>query len=120
MQGYVTDINYTDNFFQELSNNPNNQGYIINYGTPAQIAVREKLITNHIAFSDSPRSNAIFASAPAPNTATTTQISIRATRVTLSPNRRHARHFLRAHRKRPPPKRQFRLRFTSVPIANSR
>jgi hypothetical protein len=37
-----------DNFFQELSNNPNNQGYIINYGTPAQIAARERLITNHI------------------------------------------------------------------------
>ncbi|MEO5860423.1 MAG: hypothetical protein ABIR33_15920 [Pyrinomonadaceae bacterium] len=39
-----------DLFFAELSNNPNNQGYIINYGTPAQIATREKLIRNHIAF----------------------------------------------------------------------
>ncbi|MEQ1764135.1 MAG: hypothetical protein ABL984_13465 [Pyrinomonadaceae bacterium] len=39
-----------DLFFAELSNNPNNQGYIINYGTPAQIAAREKLIRNHITF----------------------------------------------------------------------
>lgn len=39
-----------DLFFAELSNNPNNQGYIINYGTPAQIAARERLITNHITF----------------------------------------------------------------------
>ncbi|MDI1240667.1 MAG: hypothetical protein PSX80_01940 [bacterium] len=39
-----------DLFFAELSNNPNNQGYIINYGTPAQIATRERLIRNHITF----------------------------------------------------------------------
>jgi hypothetical protein len=39
-----------DLFFNELSNNPSNQGYIINYGTPAQIAARERLITNHINF----------------------------------------------------------------------
>jgi hypothetical protein len=39
-----------DNFFAELSNNPDNQGYIINYGTPAQIATRERLIRNHITF----------------------------------------------------------------------
>jgi hypothetical protein len=45
-----------DNFFQELSNNPNNQGYIINYGTPIQIAARERLITNHIAFRNFDRS----------------------------------------------------------------
>lgn len=39
-----------DLFFSELSNNPNNQGYIINYGTDREIAAREKLITNHITF----------------------------------------------------------------------
>jgi hypothetical protein len=39
-----------DNFFTELSNNPTNQGYIINYGTDREIAARERLITNHIAF----------------------------------------------------------------------
>ncbi|MEO7673674.1 MAG: hypothetical protein ABIU09_06305 [Pyrinomonadaceae bacterium] len=39
-----------DTFFTELSNNPNNQGYIINYGTDKEIAARERLITNHINF----------------------------------------------------------------------
>lgn len=39
-----------DLFFAELANNPNNPGYIINYGTPAQVATRERLIRNHIAF----------------------------------------------------------------------
>jgi hypothetical protein len=39
-----------DTFFAELQHNPNNQGYIINYGTDKEIAAREKLITNHIAF----------------------------------------------------------------------
>ncbi|HXF43398.1 MAG TPA: hypothetical protein VNK26_06630 [Pyrinomonadaceae bacterium] len=39
-----------DTFFAELANNPNNQGYIINYGTPKEIAAREKLIINHINF----------------------------------------------------------------------
>ncbi len=37
-----------DQFFIELQNNPTNQGYVINYGTNAQIAARERLITNHI------------------------------------------------------------------------
>jgi len=41
---------HLDTFFAELSNNPNNQGYIINYGTDKEIAEREKLITNHINF----------------------------------------------------------------------
>jgi hypothetical protein len=39
-----------DQFFAELSNNPTNQGYIINYGTDREITVRERLIRNHIAF----------------------------------------------------------------------
>jgi hypothetical protein len=45
-----------DTFFQELSNNPNNQGYIINYGTDREITAREKLITNHITFRNFDRS----------------------------------------------------------------
>jgi hypothetical protein len=45
-----------DAFFTELSNNPNNQGYIINYGTDKEIAARERLITNHIAFRNFDRS----------------------------------------------------------------
>ncbi|MEP6705477.1 MAG: hypothetical protein ABJB34_11785, partial [Acidobacteriota bacterium] len=45
-----------DAFFAELSNNPNNQGYIINYGTDRQIAERERLITSHIALRNFDRS----------------------------------------------------------------
>jgi hypothetical protein len=45
-----------DSFFTELSNNPTNQGYIINYGTDREIAARERLITNHIAFRNFDRS----------------------------------------------------------------
>src|SRR5690606_29104199 len=39
-----------DLFFAELANNPNNQGYIINYGTPREVATIERLITNHVNF----------------------------------------------------------------------
>jgi PKD-like domain len=39
-----------DALFAELGNNPNDQGYIINYGTARQIAAREKIITTHIRF----------------------------------------------------------------------
>lgn len=39
-----------DNFYIELNNNPNAQGYIINYGTPAQIRARRKQITDAIKF----------------------------------------------------------------------
>lgn len=39
-----------DQFFTELANNPNAQGYIINYGTDRQITQRENLIRNHIRF----------------------------------------------------------------------
>ncbi len=45
-----------DAFFVELQNNPNNQGYIINYGTDREIAARERLITNHINFRNFDRS----------------------------------------------------------------
>ncbi|NOT46992.1 MAG: hypothetical protein HOP17_04490 [Acidobacteria bacterium] len=45
-----------DAFFADLSNNPNSQGYIINYGTDREIAAREKLITNHINFRNFDRS----------------------------------------------------------------
>jgi hypothetical protein len=45
-----------DAFFQVLSNNPDNQGYIINYGTDREITARERLITNHINFRNFDRS----------------------------------------------------------------
>ncbi|MGH9947457.1 MAG: hypothetical protein ACRD6X_09670 [Pyrinomonadaceae bacterium] len=43
-------------FFAEMANNPNYQAYIINYGTPKQIALREKWITEQIFFRDFDRS----------------------------------------------------------------
>ncbi len=45
-----------DSFFNELSNNPNNQGYIIIYGTEREMTARERLITNHINFRNFDRS----------------------------------------------------------------
>jgi hypothetical protein len=39
-----------DALFIGLGNNPNGQGYIINYGTDKEIAAREKIIREHIAF----------------------------------------------------------------------
>jgi hypothetical protein len=38
------------NFYQQLANNPNAQGYIITYGNPKEIAARRKQITNAITF----------------------------------------------------------------------
>lgn len=42
--------NRVDNLYIELNNNPNSQGYIINYGTDKEIAKREKQIRDAIAF----------------------------------------------------------------------
>jgi hypothetical protein len=39
-----------DIYFSELSNNPSDTGYVINYGTSREIAARERLIQNHIRF----------------------------------------------------------------------
>lgn len=39
-----------DSFFIELQNNPNDMGYIINYGNDRDVAAREKVIRTHIAF----------------------------------------------------------------------
>ena len=39
-----------DALFVALGNEPNGQGYIINYGTDSEIIAREKIIRNHIAF----------------------------------------------------------------------
>ncbi len=39
-----------DSFFVELQNNPNDQGYIINYGSDRETNRRETLIRNHIKF----------------------------------------------------------------------
>lgn len=39
-----------DAYFITLQNDPNSRGYIINYGPPKDVAAREKLMKNHIAF----------------------------------------------------------------------
>ena len=39
-----------DSFYLELTNNPNSQGYIFNFGTDKEIAMREKQIINAIRF----------------------------------------------------------------------
>lgn len=49
-----------DNFFIQLQNNPNAQGYIINYASDRQIAARERLITNHINMRGYDRSRITF------------------------------------------------------------
>ena len=39
-----------DSFFNVLANNPDNQGYVIIYGTEREMNTRERLIVNHINF----------------------------------------------------------------------
>ncbi len=49
-----------DNFFVTLQNNPNAQGYIINYGPPREVATRERLMRNHITFRNAPADRIVF------------------------------------------------------------
>lgn len=49
-----------DSFIVELQNNPDSQGYVINYGTSRQIAAREKLIRNHFNFRKFDLSRIVF------------------------------------------------------------
>ena len=49
-----------DNFFQQLQNNPSAQGLIINYGAAKDVAKREKLIRDHIAFRNQDASRFTF------------------------------------------------------------
>lgn len=49
-----------DNFFIELNNDPNAQGYIINYGTPAQIKKRVAQINKAINFRKYDKSRVVF------------------------------------------------------------
>lgn len=49
-----------DNFYIELNNNPNAQGYIINYGTPREIARRVAQINKAINFRKYDRSRIVF------------------------------------------------------------
>jgi len=50
-EGPADDVKaYIDGLYTQLGNDPNATGYIINYGTPAQIARRERDIKKAIAF----------------------------------------------------------------------
>jgi len=53
-----------DNFYIQLNNNPNAQGYIINYGTPAQIKARRAQITKAISFRKYDASRVTFVDGP--------------------------------------------------------
>jgi hypothetical protein len=52
------------NFYVQLANNPNSQGYIINYGTPKQIAARRAQITKAITFLKLDPSRVTFVDGP--------------------------------------------------------
>lgn len=49
-----------DAFISELQNNPNDQGYVINYGSSRQIAARERLIRNHFNMRRFPLDRIVF------------------------------------------------------------
>ena len=53
-----------DNFYIQLNNNPNAQGYIINYGTPADIRARRAQIEKAITFRKYDRSRVTFVDGP--------------------------------------------------------
>jgi len=53
-----------DNFYIQLNNNPNSAGYIINYGTPAQIKARRAQIDKAIAFRKYDRSRITYVDGP--------------------------------------------------------
>ena len=53
-----------DNFYIQLNNNPNAQGYILNYGTPAQIKARRAQIMKGITFRKYDASRVTFVDGP--------------------------------------------------------
>jgi hypothetical protein len=53
-----------DNFYIQLNNNPTAQGYIINYGTPAQIRARRAQIMRAINFRSYDQSRVVFVDGP--------------------------------------------------------
>src|SRR5205085_12505586 len=53
-----------DNFYIQLNNNPNAQGYIINYGTPAHIKARRAQIMKAISFRKYDASRVTFVDGP--------------------------------------------------------
>jgi hypothetical protein len=53
-----------DNFYIALNNEPGSMGYVINYGTPAQIRARRAQITKAIAFRKYDASRIVFVDGP--------------------------------------------------------
>ncbi|MEP7076615.1 MAG: hypothetical protein ABI878_12485, partial [Acidobacteriota bacterium] len=53
-----------DNFYTQLNNNPNSQGFIINYGTPAEIKRRRAQIVKAINFRKYDPSRVTFVDGP--------------------------------------------------------
>ena len=65
-----------DNFYIQLNNNPNAQGYIINYGTPAEIKARKAQIDKAIAFRKYDRSRLVWVDGPNNGTGISTKFII--------------------------------------------
>lgn len=53
-----------DNFYIQLNNNPNAQGYIINYGSPAEIKARKAQINKAIEFRKYDKSRLVWVDGP--------------------------------------------------------
>jgi hypothetical protein len=62
-----------DNFYIQLNNNPNSQGYIINYGTPAEIKARRAQIMKAITFRKYDPSRVTFVDGPDTGTGVNTK-----------------------------------------------
>ena len=65
-----------DNFYTQLNNNPSAQGYIINYGTPAQIRRRRAQIVSAINFRNFDISRVTFVDGPDNGTGINTRFYI--------------------------------------------
>ena len=65
-----------DNFFVQLSNNPGAQGYIINYGTAAEIRRRNTVINAHIRMRGLDASRVTFIEGPSDGTGIRTKLII--------------------------------------------
>ena len=65
-----------DNFYIQLDNNPNAQGYIINYGSPADIKKRKAQIEKAIAFRKKDRSRLVWVDGPDNGTGVSTKFIV--------------------------------------------
>jgi hypothetical protein len=65
-----------DNFYVQLGNQPGAQGYIINYGTPAEIKKRNAVINAHIRMRGLDASRVTFIEGPSDGTGIRTKLMI--------------------------------------------